>query len=182
MVDGVTRMGVRAQWWRSSDSDHASPIATALSSSVQPMRPVPIPEPTAVPNGWMAPQSSPHPDGDLIPPAGTATRAGWVAAHLDGTFNSSLTRRRCRRSPNQCPMSGKVQIARYSDHVLSFCGGCDEPFPGDTLALLSEAGHLGYDRRHRGCRYVFDHIARPGQKALLLRIRGPVCEGSDQLG
>jgi len=37
-----------------------------------------------------------------------------VNAVLD--FNPSIDGKRCRRSVNQCPMSGKVQMPRYADH------------------------------------------------------------------
>jgi hypothetical protein len=48
---------------------------------------------------------------------------------LDGTYNPTTTAKRCRRSPNQCPMSGRVQRPLWADHVLNFCAGCGHPFP-----------------------------------------------------
>ena len=56
-----------------------------------------------------------------------------VNAVLDGSWNPSIEGKRCRRSPNQCPMSGRVQRPAWTGHVLRFCAGCGHAFPfGDA--------------------------------------------------
>lgn len=52
---------------------------------------------------------------------------------LNGINKTPTVKRRCLRSPNQCPMSGKIQTPHRADHVLEFCGGCGQRFPDSQL-------------------------------------------------